>query len=92
VLDKLQEELAEFQQARQNGSAPEMEGELGDILFVIVNLARFVKVDPEQALRRTNAKFRQRFGYIERALAERGRKPEESNIAEMEELWQQAKR
>jgi uncharacterized protein YabN with tetrapyrrole methylase and pyrophosphatase domain len=61
------------------------------MLFVLVNLARFVKVDPEQALRRTNAKFRERFGYIERRLAERGRKLEDSNIAEMEELWQQAK-
>jgi uncharacterized protein YabN with tetrapyrrole methylase and pyrophosphatase domain len=49
-------------------------------------------VDPEQALRRTNAKFRARFGYIERALAERGKTLEDSNIGEMEELWQQAKR
>jgi tetrapyrrole methylase family protein/MazG family protein len=91
VLDKLHEELAEFQEARQNASQQEMEDELGDMLFVLVNLARFVKVDPEQALRRTNAKFRERFGYIERKLAERGRKLEDSNIAEMEELWQQAK-
>jgi len=91
VLDKLHEELAEFQEARQNASQQEMEDELGDLLFVLVNLARFVKVDPEQALRRTNAKFRERFGYIERQLAERGRKLEDSNIAEMEELWQQAK-
>ena len=60
--------------------------------FVLVNLARFVKVDPEQALRRTNTKFRERFGYIERKLAERGKKLEESNIAEMEALWQEAKR
>jgi len=51
-----------------------------------------VKVDPEQALRRTNAKFRRRFAYIEEKLAERGRKPEDSNIAEMEALWQEAKR
>src|ERR1039457_3948260 len=85
VLDKLHEELAEFQKARQNASQQEMEDELGDMLFVLVNLARFVKVDPEQALRRTNAKFRERFGYIERKLAERGRKPEDSSIAEMEE-------
>jgi len=91
VLDKFQEELAEFQKARQNASQPEMEDELGDMLFVLVNLARFVKVDPEQALRRTNAKFRERFGYIERRLAERGRKLEDSSIAEMEDLWQQAK-
>jgi uncharacterized protein YabN with tetrapyrrole methylase and pyrophosphatase domain len=68
-----------------------MENEMGDLLFVLVNLARFVKVDPEQALRRTNAKFRQRFAYIERKLAERGRKPGDSNIAEMESLWQEAK-
>jgi MazG family protein len=91
VLEKLHEELAEFDQARRNASQPELEDELGDLLFVLVNLARFVKVDPEQALRRTNAKFRERFGYIERKLAERGRKLEDSNIGEMEALWQEAK-
>ena len=91
VLEKLHEELGEFDQARRNASQPELEDELGDLLFVLVNLARFVKVDPEQALRKTNAKFRDRFAYIERKLAERGRKPEESNISEMEELWQEAK-
>jgi MazG family protein len=92
VLEKLQEELAEFAEARRRASAAELEDELGDLLFVLVNLARFVKVDPEQALRRTNAKFRQRFGYIERKLAERGKRFEESNIEEMEALWQEAKR
>src|SRR5271157_2979915 len=92
VLDKLHEELAEFDQARRNASPEQLEDELGDLLFVLVNLARFVKVDPEQALRRTNAKFRERFGYIERKLAERGRKPADSNIEEMETLWQEAKR
>lgn len=92
VLEKLNEELAEFDQARRNASAPELEDELGDLLFVLVNLARFVKVDPEQALRKTNAKFRERFGFIERKLAERGSQPEDSNIAEMEALWQEAKR
>jgi uncharacterized protein YabN with tetrapyrrole methylase and pyrophosphatase domain len=64
---------------------------LGDLLFVIVNLARFVKVDPEQALRKTNAKFRRRFAHIERRLAEQGKTFEQSNIQEMEELWQEAK-
>ena len=92
VLDKLHEELAEFAEARRNASHDELEGEMGDLLFVLVNLARFVKVDPEQALRRTNAKFRRRFAYIEEKLAERGRKLEDSNIAEMEALWQEAKR
>jgi MazG family protein len=95
VIEKLHEELAELDEARRK-TAPdeldELENELGDLLFVLVNLARFLKVDPEQALRRTNAKFRRRFGFIERKLAERGRKPEESNIQEMEALWQEAKR
>jgi len=72
VLDKLEEELREFAAARREGSAARLEDELGDLLFVLVNLARFVKVDPEQALRATNAKFRRRFGYVERKLAERG--------------------
>jgi tetrapyrrole methylase family protein/MazG family protein len=92
VIEKLHEELAEFDEARRRASPEELEDELGDLLFVLVNLARFVKVDPEQALRRTNAKFRERFGHIERRLAERGRKPEESTIEEMEALWQEAKR
>jgi MazG family protein len=92
VIDKLHEELAEFHAARQAASHTELEDELGDMLFVLVNLARFVNVDPEQALRKTNAKFRERFGYIERKLAERGRKLEDSNIEEMEALWQEAKR
>jgi MazG family protein len=91
VLEKLHEELAEFDAARRSGSSAEIEDELGDLLFVLVNLARFVKVDPEQALRRTNAKFRRRFGYVEQKLAERGSSPGESDIDEMESLWQQAK-
>jgi len=92
VIEKLHEELAELDEARRTAAPDKLEDELGDLLFVLVNLARFLKVDPEQALRRTNAKFRQRFGFIERKLAERGRKPEESNIEEMEALWQEAKR
>ncbi|HUP05330.1 MAG TPA: nucleoside triphosphate pyrophosphohydrolase, partial [Bryobacteraceae bacterium] len=91
VIEKLHEELAEFGEAQKREAPAEMEDELGDLLFVLVNLARFVKVDPEQALRRTNAKFRRRFGYIERKLAERGKKFEDSNIEEMEALWQEAK-
>src|SRR5437868_5763935 len=92
VLEKLNEELAEFDAARRNGSAAELEDELGDLLFVLVNLARFVKVDPEQALRRTNAKFRRRFGYVEQKLAERGKQPGDSSLDEMEALWQEAKK
>jgi tetrapyrrole methylase family protein / MazG family protein len=91
VLAKLREELAEFDAARRSGSPEQLEDELGDLLFVLVNLARFVKVDPEQALRRTNAKFRRRFGHVEQKLTERGASPAVSNIDEMESLWQEAK-
>jgi MazG family protein len=92
VLDKLHEELAEFAEARRAAQPEQLEDELGDMLFVLVNLARFVKVDPEQALRRTNDKFRRRWSHIEARLSERGKKPEESTIDEMEALWQEAKR
>ena len=91
VLDKLHEELAEFATARRNAAQDELEDELGDLLFVLVNLARFVKVDPEQALRRTNAKFRTRWSHIEARLGEQGRKPEDAELDEMEALWQEAK-
>lgn len=92
VLEKLDEELDEFAAARRSASTAELEDELGDLLFVLVNLARFVKVDPEQALRKSNAKFRRRFGYVEEKLAERGKRPADSTIAEMEALWQEAKK
>ena len=91
VIEKLHEELAEFAEARRNAAQDELEDELGDMLFVLVNLARFVKVDPEQALRRTNAKFRARWSHIEARLGEQGRKPEDATIDEMEALWQEAK-
>ncbi|MGA2184319.1 MAG: nucleoside triphosphate pyrophosphohydrolase [Bryobacteraceae bacterium] len=92
VVAKLHEELDELRRAREGSDPAEMEDELGDMLFVIVNIARFLKVDPEQALRGTNAKFRRRFGYVEERLAGRGRKLTDSHIEEMEELWQEAKR
>jgi MazG family protein len=92
VIDKLHEELREFEEARGRGEREQLEDELGDMLFVLVNLARFVKVDSEQALRKANAKFRRRFGYVERKLAERGKTMRESSIGEMEALWQEAKK
>jgi MazG family protein len=88
VIDKLHEELAEF----QNASTPDQrEDELGDMLFVLVNLARFAKVDPEQSLRRANRKFRTRFNYVEAQLTAQGRTLKDATIEEMEVLWQQAK-
>jgi len=89
VIETLHEELAEFNAAEYTDP---LEDELRDMLFVLVNLARFVKVDPEQALRRTNAKFRRRFGFVEAKLAEQGKQLKDSNIEEMEALWQEAKR
>ncbi|MCC7499594.1 MAG: nucleoside triphosphate pyrophosphohydrolase [Bryobacterales bacterium] len=92
VIAKLHEELDELAAARASGIASHQAGEIGDLLFVIVNIARFLKVDPEQALRRTNRKFRRRFGYVEEKLDQAGKRLEESSIDEMEALWQEAKR
>lgn len=92
VIAKLHEELDELRRAREGANPAEIQDELGDMLFVIVNIARFLKVDPEQALRGTNAKFRHRFGYVEEQLAARGRTLAGAHIDEMEELWQEAKR
>jgi MazG family protein len=92
VLDKLREELAELDNARKTGSQEEMEGEIGDLLFVVVNMARFLKVDPEQALRKTNAKFRRRFAHVEEGIEATGKTLQDSSIEEMEALWQQAKK
>lgn len=92
VLDKLHEELGELAEARQGASTEELEGEVGDLLFVLVNLARFLKVDAEQALRKTNAKFRSRFGHVERELNRSGVPLAEAGIERMEALWQEAKR
>ncbi len=89
VLDKLREELDELARA---GTQAEKEDEMGDLFFVLVNLARFYKVDPEQALRKCNAKFRSRFGYVEQKLAADGRPLPGATIAEMEALWQEAKK
>lgn len=88
VLLKLDEERAELAECT---TEEEREGELGDMLFTVVNLARFLKVDPEQALRRTNAKFRQRFAFVERKLTEQGKTFSNSSLEEMERFWQEAK-
>jgi MazG family protein len=68
-----------------------IEDEVGDLLFTLVNVARYLSVDSELALRRTNRKFRRRFGWVEEQLQKQGRQPEEATLEQMEELWQQAK-
>ena len=91
VLDKLTEETAELVEARDHLGPEAVEEEFGDLLFVMANLARHLKIDPELALRRANAKFTRRFQSIEAALAADGRRPEDSDLAEMDRLWDQAK-
>ncbi|HEX2256056.1 MAG TPA: nucleoside triphosphate pyrophosphohydrolase [Afifellaceae bacterium] len=93
VLDKVEEEIGELRHELAAGRpAPErLEDELGDMMFALVNLARHVGVDPDAALRRTNAKFVRRFRHIEAALAARGQSLERASLEEMEALWQAAK-
>ncbi len=91
VLEKLEEELAELSEARAAGDQDAIAEEMGDILFVMANLARKLNVDPEEALRRANAKFTRRFQHIERRLAEQGRAGPQK-LEEMEALWLEAKK
>jgi len=86
VLDKLQEEAVELARAGDSGDREHIEHELGDLLFTVVNLARFLKVDPEQALRKTSARFRRRFAFVE------AEKREGDSLERLEELWQESKR
>jgi MazG family protein len=92
VVEKLTEEATEICEAQAEGAGPEkLEEEVGDLLFVVANLARHLKVDPEKALRVANAKFVRRFGYIERELKAKNRSCAEASLDEMEALWVEAK-
>jgi ATP diphosphatase len=91
VLAKIREEVGEIEDALAHGDRERVAGEVGDLLFAVVNLARHVDVDPETALRSTNVKFERRFAAIERALAERGKSPQQSTLTEMDALWDAAK-
>ena len=96
VLAKVHEELGELVRELEpaNGTAPDrarIEAEMGDLLFSIANLGRFVQVHPEEALRGTVRRFESRFHHIEARLAEQGRTPRDSNLAEMDGLWKEAK-
>jgi MazG family protein len=92
VLEKLDEEVDELKAEVAAGDVEKAREEMGDVLFVVANLARTLEVDPEDALRATNAKFGRRFRYIEARLAERGKTPEQSDLAEMDGFWDEAKR
>jgi nucleoside triphosphate diphosphatase len=91
VLAKIREEADEIAAELASGEARAAQEEVGDLLFAVVNLARHLGADPEAVLRATNEKFERRFGYIEQALAGAGKTPEQSTLAEMDELWNEAK-
>jgi nucleoside triphosphate diphosphatase len=91
VLAKLREETAEIEEALAAGDAEGVKGEVGDLLFVVANLARHLNVDPETALRGANAKFERRFAHIEARLGDQGRQPAEASLEEMDALWNEAK-
>jgi len=95
VLDKVNEEVGELRKSMKKCGAKrkkEVEHELGDLLFALVNLARHLKVDPETALSKSNQRFIKRFGYIEKNLPRTGKKLGEATLAEMDSLWEEAKR
>lgn len=91
VIDKIAEEAAELQEARDTLTQTEVEEEFGDLLFVMANLGRHLGVEPEAALRAANAKFIKRFQGVETKLSEMGKRPEDSDLAEMDALWDAVK-
>ena len=92
VLDKVREETSEIEEALAGGDKAAIQEEIGDLLFVVANLARHVDADPEACLTAANAKFERRFAGIEAALERQGREPRQATLEELEELWQQVKR
>jgi len=92
VFEKLKEELAELQHEVKAGDAEKVEQEFGDVLFSMINYARFLKVDPENALERTNKKFIKRFQYLESKAKELGKSLKEMTLAEMDVFWEEAKK
>lgn len=91
VFDKLDEEIGELRTAIVNGDAENISEEIGDLLFVVVNLARHLDIEPETALKKTNRKFRQRFKFIEEQLKLEGKTLEDSSVEEMDALWNKSK-
>jgi len=92
VLKKLDEEIEEFKEALSLRNRRRIMEELGDLLFVLTNIARFLHINPEEALRRTLEKFVMRFHYIETSLRKKGKSLHQSNLIEMDRLWEEAKK
>lgn len=91
LLKKLEEEMTELKEAIRSHKLPEASAELGDVLFVLVNLGRHLGIDPERALHQTNQKFEKRFQYVETCLRERQKSFSECDLEELEAYWQQSK-
>lgn len=91
VFAKVIEELHEFEEAWAGGDPQRMEDELGDLLFSIVNLGRFLALNPEEALRKTITRFQRRFSYVEESLHAQGKQMQDTSLEEMDKLWEQAK-
>lgn len=89
---KVTEETGELRREVEAGDEARTREEFGDLLFAMVNYSRFLRIDPEEALRHATAKFRTRFGFIERRLRESGRRPHDATLAEMDALWEESKR
>jgi tetrapyrrole methylase family protein/MazG family protein len=92
AFQKIGEEAGELLEAYRNGDQVNMQEEIGDLLFAVVNAARFLNVDPEEALNFTSDKFIRRFGYVEEQAIKAGTRPENMTLAEMDKLWDDAKR
>ena len=92
VWEKVQEELSELNEELKSGNRNKIQSEFGDVLFSMVNYARFIDINPENALERTNKKFIQRFQYLEQAVERNGKKLAEMSLAEMDVFWNEAKK
>ncbi|WP_412984328.1 nucleoside triphosphate pyrophosphohydrolase [Pontimicrobium sp. IMCC45349] len=92
VWEKVEEELQEFKEEVKSGNKDAMESEFGDVLFSMVNYARFLKINPEDALERTNKKFKKRFQYLEAKAKDLGKNLSDMSLSEMDVFWEEAKR
>jgi len=92
VLEKLDEETKEFREALSLQNQNKIREEIGDLLFVLVNIARVLRINPEEALKKTVKKFNRRFQYIEKSLQQNGKSLHQSNLIEMDLLWEEAKK
>jgi len=92
IFSKIEEEIKELKNAIKSGNKDKMEEEIGDLLFSVVNLARFLKIDPEGALRKTNRKFEERFKKLEKLAQQKGRSLKDMSLSEMDSLWEEIKK